>query len=104
MNPERILMSKGGERLEEVIGRGEDEELPNFGDGAFEIESGDRLRIGKKMVDSGFLDKYMQEGAVQRHAMRSFIDSIQLVDPTEFICSKVSRCRFLGLRVFVWLF
>ncbi|KAL8505469.1 hypothetical protein ACS0TY_016641 [Phlomoides rotata] len=88
MIPERISMSRGGERLEAVIGREEDEELPNFEDGAFEIGVGDRLRIGKKMVDNTFLDKYIQEGAVGKHTMRNLIDSIRLVDATDFNCSK----------------
>ncbi|KAK6154462.1 hypothetical protein DH2020_008710 [Rehmannia glutinosa] len=88
MIPERIAMAKGGEKLESVIGRGEDEELPIFGDGAFEIEVGDRSRAGKKMVDEGFLDKYVQEGAIDRHTMRGLIDSIRLVDANEFICSE----------------
>lgn len=99
MIPEKIVMSRGGERLEDVIGRGEEEEMPNFENGAFEIAVGDRLRIGKKMVDNEFLDKYIQEGAVDKHTMRSLIDSIQLVDATDFACSKVSQCRFLVFRV-----
>ncbi|GFP83647.1 beta-(1 2)-xylosyltransferase [Phtheirospermum japonicum] len=88
MSPERISMSRGGENLESVIGRGEDEELPRFEDGAFEIEVNDRSRAGKKMVDEGFLDKYLKEGAIDRHTMRELIDSIRLVDASEFNCSK----------------
>ncbi|KAI3466446.1 hypothetical protein Pfo_023109 [Paulownia fortunei] len=88
MIPERVVMSKGGEKLESVIGRGEDEELPNFEDGAFEIEVGDRSRVGKKLVDEEFLDKYVQEGAIQRHTMRELINSVRLVDGTEFNCSE----------------
>jgi hypothetical protein len=30
MVPERIKMSRGGERIEEVIGRSEEEELPDL--------------------------------------------------------------------------
>ncbi|KAK4424869.1 hypothetical protein Salat_1680500 [Sesamum alatum] len=37
----------------------EDDGLPNFRDGAFEIEVGDRLRVGKNLVDDEFLDKYL---------------------------------------------
>ncbi|CAA3001528.1 beta-(1,2)-xylosyltransferase [Olea europaea subsp. europaea] len=88
MVPERILMSKGGEKLESVIGRGEDEELPNFEAGAFEIKVSDRSRNGKRLVDERFLNKYVQEGAIDRHTMRGLVDSIRLADATEFTCSK----------------
>ncbi|KAK4491763.1 hypothetical protein RD792_002538 [Penstemon davidsonii] len=88
MIPERIFMSRGGEKLENVIGRGEDEELPSFGDGAFEIEVGNRSRIGEKLVDRKFLDKYVEEGAVQRHTMRELIESIRLVGENELNCSE----------------
>lgn len=101
MIPEKILMSKGGEKLDSVIGRGEDEELPNFEDGTFQIEVGDRSRVGKKLVDKEFLDKYLQQGAIQRHTMRGLIDSIRLVDATEFNCSKVSLCSVSGIWVFL---
>ncbi|KAI3456853.1 hypothetical protein Pfo_013516 [Paulownia fortunei] len=77
---EKISMSNGGEKLESVIGRGEDKELPSFEDGAFEIG----------LVDQEFLEKYVQEGAVQKHTMRGLIDSIRLVDAIEFSCSEVN--------------
>ncbi|XP_022843527.1 beta-(1,2)-xylosyltransferase-like [Olea europaea var. sylvestris] len=88
MVPERILMSKGGEKLESVIGRGEDEELPNFEAGAFEIEVSDKTRNGKRLVHEEFLNNYVQEGAIDRHTMRGLVDSIRLADSTEFICSE----------------
>ncbi|KAL6553377.1 hypothetical protein OROGR_007219 [Orobanche gracilis] len=88
MIPERILMSKGGEKLESVIGRREDEELPNYKVGAFEIEVNDRSKVGKKLVGEDFLDKYVPGGAIDRHTMRGLIDSIRLVDASDFICSE----------------
>lgn len=92
MNVNRILMSRGGEKLTSVVGRGEDEELPVFQAGAFEIEAADRSRIGKKMVDREFLNNYVEEGAISRHTMRELIDSIHLVGSNDFHCSEV---RFL---------
>ncbi|KAJ8532535.1 hypothetical protein K7X08_012458 [Anisodus acutangulus] len=88
MNSERISMSRGGEKLETVIGRGEDEELPVFKYGAFEIEVNDRKKIGKKLTDDEFLKKYLPEGAISRHTMRELIDSIRLVGVDEFHCSE----------------
>lgn len=85
-------MSQGGEKLESVIGRKESDELPEFEYGAFQIESVDRSRIGKEMVDEGFLDKFVEVGAVGRHTMRELITSIRFVGADEFACSKV---RFL---------
>lgn len=89
MNPDKILMSKGGEKLEEVIGRGEDEELPIFKNGAFEIEVNERTKIGKKLADEKFLNTYLPEGAISKHTMRELIDSILLIGTNEFHCSEV---------------
>ncbi|XP_058218847.1 beta-1,2-xylosyltransferase isoform X2 [Rhododendron vialii] len=97
MHPERIRMSRGGERLEEVMGRGEDEELPEFDFGAFEIEVVDDdsdsngLSGGggdRKLVDSEFLNRYLQRGGISKHTMRSLVDSIQLVGAKDFQCSE----------------
>ncbi|XP_057461633.1 beta-1,2-xylosyltransferase-like [Actinidia eriantha] len=88
MNPERIRMSIGGEKLEAVIGRGEDEELPVFDSGAFNIEAVDRSSIDRKLVDSEFLNQYLQNGAISRHTMRDLVDSIRLVSARDFQCSE----------------
>ncbi|CAN4102657.1 unnamed protein product [Withania somnifera] len=88
MNFEKIVMSKGGEKLEEVIGRGEEEELPVFESGAFEIEVNERSKIGKKLADEKFLNRYLPEGSISKHTMRELIDSIRLVGANEFHCSK----------------
>ncbi|KAI8552951.1 hypothetical protein RHMOL_Rhmol06G0307800 [Rhododendron molle] len=99
MHPERIRMSRGGERLDEVMGRGEDEELPEFDVGAFEIEVVDDdndndsngLSGGggdRKLVDSEFLDQYLQRGGISKHTMRSLVDSIRLVGAKDFQCSE----------------
>ncbi|KAF9611214.1 hypothetical protein IFM89_027764 [Coptis chinensis] len=88
MDVEKIKMSSGGEKLESVIGRGEEEELPSFDVGAFEIEVSDGKDIRKKLVDDEFLDEYVPNGAIHRHTMRSLIDSIRLVDSNEFKCSQ----------------
>ncbi|KDP39219.1 hypothetical protein JCGZ_00976 [Jatropha curcas] len=86
MVPERIQMSKGGETIEQVIGRTEDEELPEFENGAFEV-----LGVkgkGKNLVDRKFLDAYVSEGQITRHTMRELIGSIRVVDNKEFLCDQ----------------
>ncbi|KAI3928574.1 hypothetical protein MKW98_024175 [Papaver atlanticum] len=80
-------MSMGGENLELVIGRGEEEELPTFEPGSFEIEVGIDQRVnGNKLVSQEFLDQFVPEGVVVRHTMRSLLDSIRSVNSDEFKC------------------
>lgn len=90
MHPDKIKMSAGGEVLESVIGRGEEEELPEFEFGAFDLEvTGNSKNHGKKLATEGFLNEYLQKGEISRHTMRDLIDSIQLVGANEFECSEV---------------
>lgn len=89
MSPDKIKMSKGGEKLETVIGRGEDEEMPVFEAGAFDIDVTDRSKFGKKLVDGEFLNRYVPHGAIERHTMRQLIDSVLLIGADEFQCTEV---------------
>ncbi|KAI6690611.1 hypothetical protein NL676_027439 [Syzygium grande] len=90
----RIKMSRGGEKLEDVIGRREEEELPVFSDGAFEIEgSGREFGPGRgisrrRMVTGDDLDRYVPAGDVSRHTMRELIGSIDVVGAAEFRCDQ----------------
>lgn len=86
---ERIGMAKGGESLGDVIGRSEDEELPLFDDGAFEIDGGLGFKGGKMVVDEGFLDRYVPRGEIMRHTMRDLIGKMKVVGKKEFSCDKV---------------
>ncbi|XP_034678891.1 beta-1,2-xylosyltransferase isoform X2 [Vitis riparia] len=87
MTPERIQMSIGGERLENVIGRKEEEELPEFEAGAFEVDAGERFGQ-RKLVDEEFLNRFVPQGAISRHTMRGLLDSIRLVGSSEFKCDQ----------------
>ena len=89
MHPEKIKMSIGGERLEMVIGRREDEEMPEFESGAFDIAIGDQSSAVGKLVSGDFLDRYVQQGVISKHTMRNLIDSIRLVGASDFNCSEV---------------
>lgn len=88
MHPDRISMSRGGEELKSVIGRNEDDELPKFEEGAFEIEG----KVGEyekgKVVNETFLNWTMPVGLIQVHTMRNLIDSIRVV---EFGSSKCDQ-------------
>ncbi|GJV16840.1 beta-(1,2)-xylosyltransferase [Tanacetum coccineum] len=90
MHPDKIKMSNGGEVLESVIGRGEDEELPQFEFGAFDIASGGGKvkKGGEKLADEAFLNEYLQNGAVSRHAMRDLVNSVKLVGADQFECAE----------------
>lgn len=89
MVPERIKVSRGGEGLEEVIGRREEEELPEFQNGAFEVDGGvGFLGPPRGLVDGEFLDQYLPEGQIVKHTMRDLIRSVRVVGPGEFQCHK----------------
>ncbi|XP_015866724.2 beta-1,2-xylosyltransferase isoform X2 [Ziziphus jujuba] len=89
MAPERIRMSAGGESLEEVIGRKEEEELPVFEDGAFEIDGGAGSDgETSRLATQDFLNEYVPEGEVSRHTMRQLIGSVRVVPADKFECHE----------------
>ncbi|XP_068338112.1 beta-1,2-xylosyltransferase-like isoform X2 [Pyrus communis] len=92
MDPEKIKMSRGGEVLEEVIGRGEEEELPEYQNGAFEINGGDGVGGGgdQRLVTQESLDGYVPKGQIDQHTMRELIGSIRIVPSAEFQCNETS--------------
>ncbi|KAJ8621497.1 hypothetical protein MRB53_030026 [Persea americana] len=87
MNPDRIRMSAGGEKLDAVIGRAEEEELPSFEPGAFEMMENQDDGSGK-IVSMDFLDEFVPRGAVNLHTMRGLLGSMRFVDSDEFQCSQ----------------
>lgn len=101
MHPDKIKMSIGGERLEDVIGRRENDELPVFDAGAFDVEIDEKrgkLR-DRKLVSNDLLDLYMpQVEEITKHTMRDLIRSIRLVHTSEFQCSEVKLFCFYLLN------
>lgn len=98
MDPGKIRMSVGGEGLESVMGRREEEELPEFGSGSFGVEGSG----GGRVVDEEFLDRYLPRGAVGYHAMRGLVESMRVVEPEEFQCSQVTCCCCCyGMFIFI---
>ncbi len=66
MNPKKIEMAKGGEPLESVMRRNEEEELPRFTSGALQIivpETGER----KPLFNKTLLQHLMPQGLIQEH-------------------------------------
>ncbi|KAF7815908.1 beta-(1,2)-xylosyltransferase [Senna tora] len=88
MVPERIQMSKGGERLVDVLGRKEEDELPVYRDGAFEVDGGEGFTGEKQLVSQEFLNDYVPPGGISKHTMRELINSIRVVGRKDFICDE----------------
>ncbi|KAJ4875485.1 hypothetical protein Rs2_40503 [Raphanus sativus] len=94
MVPDRIVMSRGGEKLEDVMGRNEEVELPEFHEAAFEVAEDDvsskRNRVvSRRLVDEEMLNEYIKEGGIDRHTMRDLVASIRVVGGTEgFVCEE----------------
>ncbi|XP_075671925.1 beta-1,2-xylosyltransferase isoform X2 [Castanea sativa] len=89
MDPGRVRMSRGGERLEDVIGRKEEEELPNFEGGAFEVDGGPGLRgVPRRLAGDEFLDRYVPGNGIAMHTMRGLLQSAQVVGSTHFDCPQ----------------
>lgn len=83
-------MSEGGEALEAVMGRGEEDELPKYEPGAFEIEAGEEGagHADRRVVDEEFLDRFVPRGGIQLHTMRALMGSMRLVDPGKLECTQ----------------
>ncbi|CAG7910083.1 unnamed protein product [Brassica rapa] len=91
MVPDRIAMSRGGEKLEEVMGRNE-EEFPEFQEGAFEVAEDvsfkKRNRRVRRLVNEEMLNEYIQEGGIDTHTMRDLVASIRVVGTEDFVCEE----------------
>ncbi|CAO2202444.1 unnamed protein product [Urochloa humidicola] len=87
LDPARIAMSRGGEPLEQVMGRGEQEELPKYEPGALQVEGSVAGRTAP-LVDAGFLNTYVPTGGIGMHTLRAMLESAQVVPPGELHCSQ----------------
>lgn len=88
LDPALITMSRGGEALEQVMGRAEEEELPKYEPGALQVEGTAARRTGP-LVEAGFLDAYVPAGGIGMHTMRALLQSAHVVPPGELHCSQV---------------
>ncbi|EFJ32223.1 glycoprotein beta-1,2-xylosyltransferase [Selaginella moellendorffii] len=89
MHASRISMTAGGEEIDAVIGREEQEELPVFQVGAFELQVPDEAD-GKALVEGGRLDEVIARGhGGNRHGLRSLVESIRTVSSKSSRCSEV---------------
>ncbi|KMT12887.1 hypothetical protein BVRB_4g089770 [Beta vulgaris subsp. vulgaris] len=84
MDPDKIRMSGGGERIDEVVGRSDEEEIPVFESGAFRLRRNEGKKWGK------VLDEFdVNHGSNVRHTMRELFQSMEVVDDQlDFQCSQ----------------
>ncbi|KAE8733992.1 pirin-like protein [Hibiscus syriacus] len=82
-------IERGGEKLEDVIGRSGEEELPRFQDGAFVVEGNGGSKI-RKLVGEGFLDEFIpvDDNDDSSHPIRESIGSIVIVGANDFDCPE----------------
>ncbi|KAK9734899.1 hypothetical protein RND81_04G170400 [Saponaria officinalis] len=90
MDPGKIRMSIGGERIEDVTGRLDEEELPVFEPGAFRLlrRNGGDDKYPKRAVSEAFLDKNVPQGQVSQHTMRELFLNMELVGDHQFNCNE----------------
>jgi glycoprotein 2-beta-D-xylosyltransferase len=105
MDPGKIMMSRGGEDLKMVMGRREEDELPKYETGAFQIEEGEgwKRREDRRLVDQSFLDQYLKHGQVHMHTMRSLLESIRFVPTGELQCDQVRSIYLLHISKYLCL-
>ncbi|CDY17321.1 BnaA10g09550D [Brassica napus] len=84
MVPDRIAMTRGGEKLEEVMGRNAEEE--EFQEGA--RETAKRGAVSRRLVNEEMLNEEIQEGGIDSHTMRDLVASIRVVGTEDFVCEE----------------
>ncbi|KAE8723551.1 Beta-(1,2)-xylosyltransferase [Hibiscus syriacus] len=100
MDPLKIEMSRGGEKLEDVIGRREGDELPRFRDGAFVVEGNNGGLKRRNLVGEEFLRKFIPVEGDSRHPIRESVRSIVVVGANDFDCEEwVDEPTLLVTRV-----
>ncbi|KAF8654553.1 hypothetical protein HU200_061747 [Digitaria exilis] len=87
LDPSLIAMSRGGEPLEKVMGRTEEEELPKYEPGALQVEGPAAGRTAP-LVDAEFLNAYVPTGGIGMHTMRALLESARVVPHGELHCSQ----------------
>ncbi|XP_037458522.1 beta-1,2-xylosyltransferase RCN11-like [Triticum dicoccoides] len=87
LDPALIAMSRGGEPIDQVMGRKEEEELPRYESGALVVEGAAAGRRGP-LVEPGFLDAHVPTNGIGTHTMRALLDSARVVPPGELHCSQ----------------
>ncbi|KAH9565504.1 hypothetical protein CY35_04G081900 [Sphagnum magellanicum] len=83
MNPKKTKMAKGGEPLESVMRRNEEEELPRFTSGAFQIivPEGER----KPLFNKTLLQHLMPQGLIQEH----LFEQIHTIPVNKVTCAQI---------------
>eukprot|EP00850_Spirogloea_muscicola_P009273 SM000051S17633 [mRNA] locus=s51:748936:751268:- [translate_table: standard] len=78
VHPSRISLSRGGEAVEDVMGRGEEEELPRYAPGAFEVELGEAA-VSFQPVATGTAEGLVPSRTATLHPITSMLQVVQAV-------------------------
>ena len=106
MHPGRMSMSKGGEAIGSVLGRTDEQELPDFSSGAFELivphsshgtgtgtGSSDSFHvngISDFAISAKLVDAVLPKGQIHDHRLRLLFSKIRAVRAGTIKCSKVT--------------
>lgn len=88
MYPKKIKMSKGGEPLDSVMGRNEEEELPYFTSGAFQIMVPERDER-RALFNKTMLEKLIPEQSIAEHTMHHLFEQTRTIPLDEVTCAQV---------------
>nr|CAD22108.1 beta 1,2-xylosyltransferase [Physcomitrium patens] len=87
MYPKKIKMSKGGELLFAVMGRNEEEELPYFTTGAFEIMVPEKEER-RALFNKSMLERLIPVKSITKHTMHHLFEQIRTIPVDEVICAQ----------------
>lgn len=90
MYPKKIKMSKGGELLFAVMGRNEEEELPYFTTGAFEIMVPEKEER-RALFNKSMLERLIPVKSITKHTMHHLFEQIRTIPVDEVICAQVKK-------------
>lgn len=83
----------GGEALDMVMGRNEEEELPYFTPGAFEVVVPEKEERGS-LFNKTMLERLMPVDTIHQHTMHHLFEQIRTVPMDEVMCAQVISVAF----------
>lgn len=88
-----VLSFAGGEALDMVMGRNEEEELPYFTPGAFEVVVSEKEERGS-LFNRTMLERLMPVDNIHQHTMHHLFEQIRTIPMDEVTCAQVISVAF----------